>query len=52
VAIPDGCNVTGVVLADQMRNLAWSERNATLIDHGPAELLEDVREKIAALIDI
>ena len=52
VAIPDGCNVTGVVLADQMRNLAWSERNATLIDHGPTELLEDVREKIAALIDI
>jgi hypothetical protein len=35
-----------------MRSLSWVERNAELIDRTGSDLLEDVREKIAALIEI
>ena len=52
VAIPRGHGVSGVVLADQARSLSWSERNADLIDRAGANLLAEVREKIATLIEI
>ncbi|MGD0331669.1 MAG: endoribonuclease MazF [Xanthobacteraceae bacterium] len=52
VPIPSGHGVAGVVLADQMRSLSWPVRNASLAGRAPADLLEDVREKIAALIEI
>src|SRR3984885_14384105 len=52
VLIPNGCGIIGVVLADHVRNLAWSERNATFISRASADLLDDVREKIAALIQV
>jgi mRNA interferase MazF len=52
VPIPGGHKVTGVVLADQPRSLAWSERNAEVIGRADDRLLDDVREKIAALIEI
>jgi len=35
VAIPGGAGITGVILADQMRNLDWLARNAEF--HGVAE---------------
>jgi mRNA interferase MazF len=52
VPIPAGLSVTGVVLADQMRCLSWTARNANLAGRAPIDLLNDVREKIAALIEI
>jgi mRNA interferase MazF len=52
VAIPKGHGVGGVVLADQARSLSWLERNVHLIDRAGSDLLDDVREKIAALIEI
>lgn len=52
VAIPSGLGVTGAVLADQVRCLSWSERDADLIARAPDDLLEDVREKLAALIEL
>ena len=52
VAIPNGLKVSGVVLADQARSLSWSDRNANLIGRAGSDLLNDVREKIAALIEI
>jgi mRNA interferase MazF len=52
VTIPGGHGVTGVVLADQARSLSWSKRNVDLIDRADADLLDEVREKLAALIEI
>jgi mRNA interferase MazF len=52
VAIPSGHGVSGAVLADQPRSLSWPQRNVELIDRSGPELLNEVREKIAALIEI
>jgi mRNA interferase MazF len=52
VAIPSGHSVSGAVLADQVRSLSWPQRNAVLAGRAHADLLNDVREKIAALIEI
>jgi mRNA interferase MazF len=51
VAIPDGLPVSGVVLADQMKNLDWRERRSALLCRLPAEVVEDVLEKLLTLID-
>jgi mRNA interferase MazF len=52
VPVPNGSGVTGVVLADQPRSLSWPERRADFIGQAGPELLDDVREKLAALIEI
>lgn len=52
VAIGSGRGVAGVVLADQARSLSWAERNVSFIGRADSDLLGDVREKIAALIEI
>jgi len=50
VPIPDGCTVTGAVLADQVRCVAWGERFAAYTCDAPDELIDNVTAKIAALI--
>ena len=52
VAIPGGLGVTGVVLADQVRCLSWPERHAELIGRAPDDLVKDVRQKLAALMEV
>jgi mRNA interferase MazF len=52
VAMPNDGIVRGVVLADQARSLSWEKRYAQRIDRAPATLVADVRERIAALLDI
>jgi mRNA interferase MazF len=50
VALPAGAPVTGVVLADQLRNLDWRSRKAELIGILPAEILGEIIERLRPLI--
>jgi mRNA interferase MazF len=50
VALPPGCGVTGVVLADQVRNLDWKVRRARRAGKAPAEILEEVLARIVPLL--
>ena len=52
VAIPAGEAVAGVILADQVRNLSWTDRRAEVRGSIPHNVLDDVREKIAVLTGI
>lgn len=52
VSIPKGLAVTGVILADQIRCVAWRERNTTFISQIPVATLEKVWQKIEILLEI
>ena len=51
IPIPDGLNVNGVILTDQVKNMAWKQRRAAYLCEMPAEVLDDVVEKLLTLID-
>lgn len=42
--------VTGVVLSDRPRSLAWGDRRASMIGRASARVLDDVREKLLVLL--
>ncbi len=50
VALPAGENVTGVILADHVRSVDWKGRQASLITQLPVELLNEVLDRIEALL--
>lgn len=50
VMIPEDCEIQGVILADQIRNMDWKARNAEFIDKIPEEVLEQVLLKLETLI--
>ena len=50
VAIPDGLEVTGVVLADQLKSLDWRTRKAAFIATLPADTADEVLEKVLLLL--
>ena len=50
VSIPSGLSVSGVVLADQIRNLDWQVRNAIFACTAPESLVEEVLRKLAPLL--
>ena len=51
VALPDGLPVSGVVLADQVRNMDWQARLAVYICDAPPEVVAAVWERIALLLE-
>ncbi len=51
VAIPAGVEVTGVILADQVKSLDWRRRNAAFICRLPEEPLQEVLLKLNTLLD-
>ena len=51
VVIPGGFKVGGVILSDQVKSLDWKGRRAEYLCDLPASVLDDVVDKILALID-
>jgi len=50
VTIPKGLNVSGVILADQIKSLDWKSREAEFGCDAPAEVVNLVLEKLSALL--
>ena len=51
VRVPQGYEVSGVVLADQVKSLDWKARRATFCCELPAEAVHDVLNKLGTLTD-
>jgi mRNA interferase MazF len=52
VKIPKGFPVSGVILADQIKNLDWHVREAQFVCNMPSSVIEQVIEKISLLLQI
>ena len=50
--VPPGLNVRGAILADHLKNLGWRQRQAQKAGKIPRAILEQVRERTAALPQI
>ena len=50
VLLPSSMRVTGVVLADQVKSLDWRARWSRFEEHAPAQVVREVKEKLAALL--
>jgi mRNA interferase MazF len=50
VEIPDGLQVSGVILANQLRTIDWDARFVKIVDHLPAYELSKVQALLAKLI--
>ena len=50
VALPTGCEVAGVVLADQIKSLDWRARQAERISEAPVEVTKEVLAKVRVLV--
>jgi mRNA interferase MazF len=51
VAVPEGLEVSGVILADQVKSLDWKERNTGFGCRLPQETLQDVVAKLHPLLE-
>jgi mRNA interferase MazF len=51
VALPAG-TITGVVLADHVRNVDWEARRIAFEATAPAEVLTEVRARLRALLEL
>jgi mRNA interferase MazF len=52
VAIPHGHAISGVVLADQPRSVSWERRHVKMAGVAAARLVDEVRERLAVLLQI
>jgi mRNA interferase MazF len=52
VAMPDGHQVRGVVQADQLRSASWEQRGSRFVCEAPAGVVDDVRAKLKALLQL
>jgi len=52
VVVPAGARVTGVILADQMRNLDWLAQNAEFYGIAEPTTVLDVLARIEAILGI
>ena len=50
VALPEGSEVAGVILSDQVKSLDWRARRAEPIGPVPPRVTEEVLQKLATLL--
>ena len=50
VAVPPGHGAGGVILADQLKSVDWKSRQAEKLGRCPAEVIDEVRARIAPLL--
>ncbi len=50
VRLPEGLDVSGVILADQVRSLDWRARNAAKMSRVPPDVLDEVKRKLNVLL--
>lgn len=51
VPLPPAGSVTGVVLADQVKNLDWQARQARLAGQAPAQVVNEAIKMVRTLVD-
>jgi mRNA interferase MazF len=51
VLLPDDLDITGVVLADQVKSLDWRVRNATFKETIPVEIVAEILAKLGTLLE-
>lgn len=52
VPLPFGFEIGGVVIVDQLKSLSWHDRKAKFVERADPDLVEDVRARISALLQI
>jgi mRNA interferase MazF len=52
VRLPSGMKTTGVVLADQIKNLDWRARRAKYVEATPTDVLKAIHERLILLLRI
>jgi len=50
VILPDGLEIQGVILADQIKCLDWKARKVKFIEVAPEEVISEVQAKIEPLL--
>lgn len=50
VELPAGLEISGVILADQLKSIDWKARGAEYAGACPAETVEEVRSKLEPLL--
>ncbi len=51
VELPEGLNISGVILTDQQKNLDWRARNFRIRDHAPDHVTDDCVAKIHTFVN-
>ncbi|HEX5275199.1 MAG TPA: type II toxin-antitoxin system PemK/MazF family toxin [Candidatus Rubrimentiphilum sp.] len=52
VKLPPQMRTEGVVITDQVRSFAWKGRHAEFKEAAPPELLDEVLERVGALLEL
>jgi mRNA interferase MazF len=52
VALPPRGKISGVILADHVKNLDWQARSVAFEAKAPAEVVTDVRERLRVLLGL
>jgi mRNA interferase MazF len=50
VPVPAGHGATGVILADHVKSVDWKARRAEKLGHCTAEVIDEVRARLAPLL--